>query len=81
MADKQEEPKTTPKEDGGLEVDLEGKPAENQEPKYVTQEDLEGIRKQLNGVSYMGRKLDELLNRQQPQPAPVDRDWETYLGS
>ena len=33
------------------------------EPKYVTVEDLEKIRKQLNGLSYMGRQFNELSKK------------------
>ena len=63
-------------QDKAIEIDLD-KPAQttpiSSEPKYVTVEDLEKIRKQLNGLSYMGRQFNELskkLDGLQYQPQP-----------
>lgn len=53
-------------------------PLKGGEAKYVTLEELEKIRqqqeqvvKQLNGLSYLGRKMDEFLKGQQNQVQPV----------
>ena len=50
-------------------------PAQTGEKKYVTLEELENIRKQVNGLSYLGRKLDDFLKNQPPPvhqvPQPV----------
>ena len=67
------------------------KKAESSEAKYVTVEELEKIRKQLNGLSYLGRQFQEVskkidtLQPQERQVAPsgtkdpydeiVEKDW------
>ena len=76
------------KTDGSIEVNLD-KPEEgakgvsSSEPKYVTVEDLEKIRKQLNGLSYLGRQFNEVVkkidslqapDRQAPQPVNTTLD-------
>lgn len=76
------EPETLPEvaiddsQDKAIEIDLDkpDKPAPvSSEPKYVTVDDLEKIRKQLNGLSYMGRQFQEIskkLDSLQYQPQP-----------
>ena len=53
-------------QDKAIEIDLD-KPVNpvpvSSEPKYVTIDDLEKIRKQLNGLSYMGRQFNELSKK------------------
>lgn len=55
-------------QDHAIEVDLD-KPVEgttkpaSSEPKYVTVDELEKIRKQLNGLSYMGRQFQEVSRK------------------
>lgn len=63
-------------QDKAIEIDLD-KPTNatpsSSEPKYVTVDDLEKIRKQLNGLSYMGRQFQEVskkLDALQYQPQP-----------
>ena len=73
-------------QDKDIEINLD-KPAEgttkptSSEPKYVTVDDLEKVRKQLNGLSYMGRqfqelskKLDSLQVQHHPQRVQGDKD-------
>ena len=66
-------------QDKAIEVDLD-KPSQEKtssEPKYVTVDDLEKIRKQLNGLSYMGRQFQEIskkLDGMQYQPQRVQSD-------
>jgi hypothetical protein len=53
-------------QDKAIEIDLDkpaGTPPTSSEPKYVTVDDLEKIRKQLNGLSYMGRQFNELSKK------------------
>lgn len=78
------EPEIKPEEakdeaqDKAIEVDLDKPEGQvektSSEPKYVTVDDLEKIRKQLNGLSYMGRQFQEIsrkidsLGVQRPAP-------------
>jgi len=74
-------------QDKGIEVDLD-KPINlapvSSEPKYVTVDDLEKIRKQLNGLSYMGRQFQEVskkldaLQYQPPQRVQQDGAKDPY---
>lgn len=79
------EPEVTPEvavddaQDKAIEVDLDkptqATPPVSSEPKYVTVEDLEKIRKQLNGLSYLGRQFQEFSKKldniqYQPQVKP-----------
>ena len=65
-------------QDKSIEIDLDkpdGKTAQStsSEPKYVTVDDLEKVRKQLNGLSYLGRQFQEFskkLDNLQYQPQP-----------
>ena len=41
-----------------------------QEPQYVRMEELEKVRKQLDGISYLGRKLEEVTRRLDTMPEP-----------
>lgn len=77
-------------QDKAIEIDLDkpdGKSAEktSSEAKYVSVEELEKIRKQLNGLSYLGRRFEEVskkidsLNVAPAQrPAPVQGDKDPY---
>ena len=68
------------------EVKPEAKPKETSEAQYVKMEELEKIQKQLNGLSYMGRKFDELSKKfdnwqpqsSQPTMAVKDEDKDEY---
>ena len=61
-------------DENGQPVKPAEKPAQGGEKQYVTAEQLEEVRKQLNGLSYIGRKLSDMerMMKQGPaRPAPV----------
>jgi hypothetical protein len=67
-------------------VKPEPKAKESSEAQYVRMEELDKIQKQLNGLSYMGRKMDELSKKfdnwspqpQQPTMVTKDEDKDEY---